>query len=167
MKVQLCPIKSNHVDLFIKTFNDSLGKFEGEMEMDKWDIVCNNQEIYINNEFVGFVGYQVWEVMDPVLKINECICNFMIFEEFRGKGYGTLALEEMVRTGKNKYNMIYCYVSPNNTDAIKFYLKKGMFVTKDHFYINKIVPEIMYKNDDGSYVVIFWEHNKRVLPNMK
>ena len=56
--------------------------------------------------------------------------DFRIFEEFQGKGYGTLMLKEIIKRYTKYGKPLVLYVYKNNDIAIHLYKKLGFEITR-------------------------------------
>ena len=91
------------------------------------------------------VGY-IWFLIEYHEKVKQAfICDFMIYKEYRNKGYGQLALSKMEKVAHD-----YCckesvlFVEENNMIAQKLYEKTGYEVIDKHndgFFMKKNLNE--------------------------
>lgn len=83
--------------------------------------------LFENNDLIGFCMLKDFD-LNEYPDITPNICNIMIFDEYRGKGYGTklveYATEELKKSG---YNKAYLWTDK----APKFYEKIGFTYVKD------------------------------------
>jgi len=86
----------------------------------------------------GIITYHVEKNECEIITLNAI---------YKNKGIGTMLLQELIKQArKNNWNRIWCITTNNNTDALRFYQKKG-FVLKA-IYPNaieesrKLKPEI-------------------------
>lgn len=63
-----------------------------------------------------------------------CVCFFYIDGHYRGKGYGTQALEKALKICWDDYRCIsaYCWVEANNYRAVKLYCQYGFLMEGDN-----------------------------------
>ena len=114
------------------------------------DIKNSMQEIYIDAELVGYIGFSEYEENG-----HKClgIGNFMIIE--RGQGFGSAIIQDIVAKYKNKYDLIYCFVDAKNDGAIRLYKKLGTVYDEDG------------PNDNGEYYVTFYDNGNWELTECK
>ncbi len=97
------------------------------------------KKIYYNSKHIGYIGFTEFnENKRRYLGIS----NFEILKEYRNKHHGTETINKIINDNKFKYDQIYCYVSPENKDAIRFYKRIGKVDTK-------------HKNEYGHYVILY------------
>ena len=83
--------------------------------------------------------YQEIELFDGNQKIGEAeveikgkmLSRLVIYEPYRGKGYGT----KIVKTLKDKYSCDYLWVNADNDKAIHVYKKCGFKIVKPTMYL--------------------------------
>lgn len=128
------------LDLF-RNYDKSIFKSDTRMSDD--DIKNNIKELYIDNKLVGYIGFSIYNEED-----SKClgIGNFMIID--RGKGYGTIIINDIIEKYKNDFDLIYCYVNADNEQAIKLYNRLGKVYTE------------YGTNDDNEYFVTFYDKRK-------
>ena len=115
----------------------------GDGGMSDSDIKNSIQEIYIDAELVGYIGFSEYEE-DGIKMLG--IGNFMTIQ--RGKGHGTKIITDIVETKKSQYDLIYCFVDADNSGAIRLYKKLGQVYDEDG------------PNDNGQYYVTFYDNGK-------
>lgn len=99
-------------------------------------------DILSNNKKVGTIGLSFYEDIKAI-----GLGSFEINSSLRGKGLGSATIRHIIKTYKNDYDLIYCYVEPKNTGAIKLYKKLG-----------KVYDDTV--NKDGYHYVVFYEKDK-------
>lgn len=95
-----------------------------ELKQYVFDQIENGLKIigYYNNELVGYLAYEIKEKATKFIWIDE----FVITESERGKGYGTLLMEELNNIAeKEQVKRIELNVFSFNENAIKLYKKLG------------------------------------------
>lgn len=105
-------------DLFKKKTKEELKEYVFEQIENGLKIIG-----YFNdNELVGYLGYEIKEKATKFIWIDE----FVITESERGKGYGTLLMEELNNIAeKEQVKRIELNVFSFNENAIKLYKKLG------------------------------------------
>ncbi len=78
-------------------------------------------EIYIKNRLVGDIKV-FGNKMDAVRQKAQIL---MVLGEQRGKGIGTLALEQLLAKIQDMYQSVYCHVNRYNIASIKMLRKNG------------------------------------------
>ncbi len=94
--------------------------------------------VVLGEEVIGSLWYQ---------KLNEktlFICDILIYEEFRGKGYGKLTLQELDKvTRELGLGQILLHVFSYNERAIRLYEKHGYVTASEEkqgsFYMKKVL----------------------------
>lgn len=82
------------------------------------------------------------------------ISPIFIKEDFRGKGYGTILLEEVV----NKYNKnLYAVIDPSNISSLKIHKQKG-FIHVNNLSTKGVITKF-YINENG-YLQLFLKKKK-------
>lgn len=85
--------------------------------------------IYNGDCMVGFTSY----ILDDDGDMN--LARFMIDKNYQGKGYGKLALKEVIELIKNNFDNkeVWMSIHPKNTTGIKLYIGAGFKVTETGF----------------------------------
>ncbi len=99
------------------TYSIAQSKFMNNMKM---------FAIYNNDCMVGFTSY----ILDDDGDMN--LARFMIDKNYQGKGYGKLALKEVIELIKNNFDNeeVWISIHPKNTNGIKLYIGVGFKVTE-------------------------------------
>ena len=95
-----------------------------ELKQYVFDQIENGLKIigYYNDELVGYLAYEIKEKATKFIWIDE----FVITESERGKGYGTLLMEELNNIAeKEQVKRIELNVFSFNENAIQLYKKLG------------------------------------------
>lgn len=103
----------------------------------------DNIDILLNNNIL--IGYVIYRKLDIIH-----IFKILIRDNYRGKEYAKLLLDNIILTSKN-FNKIYIEVRNNNQSAIKFYKKNGFYIinTINNFYKNPIDNAIIMEKCIG------------------
>lgn len=105
-------------DLFKKKTKEELKEYVFEQIENGLKIIG----YFDDNELVGYLGYEIKEKATKFIWIDE----FVITESERGKGYGTLLMEELNNIQeKENIQRIELNVFSFNENAIKLYKKLG------------------------------------------
>lgn len=125
-------------------------KFLVESDQDKEEINIELESkggdfynILNNGKKVGKVGLSIYEDIKAV-----GIGSLEIDASLRGSGLGTAAIKHIVKSYKDNYDLIYCYVDPKNIGAIKLYKRLG-----------KVYDDTV--NEDGYHYVVFYKKSKK------
>lgn len=117
-------------DLFKKKTKEELKEYVFEQIKNGLKIIG-----YFNdNELVGYLGYEIKEKATKFIWIDELV----ITEKERGKGYGTLLMNE-IKNIQEKENIqrIELNVFAFNESAVKLYKKLGYVEQRYIFELNK------------------------------
>ena len=117
-------------DLFKKKTKEELKEYVFEQNENGLKIIG-----YFNdNELVGYLGYEIKEKATKFIWIDELV----ITEKERGKGYGTLLMNE-IKNIQEKENIqrIELNVFAFNESAVKLYKKLGYVEQRYIFELNK------------------------------
>ena len=87
--------------------------------------------IYKDEEMIGLLMYRDWGQPPKAYVLDQ----FMIDENFQGKGYGKLAIKLVVKLLKedHKYNRLELGCSRENNDAMRFYESCGFYYSGDDY----------------------------------
>ncbi|NDI35761.1 GNAT family N-acetyltransferase [Chengkuizengella sediminis] len=99
------------------TYSIAQSKFENNMYL---------FAIYNDDCMVGFTSY----ILDDDGDMN--LARFMIDKNYQGKGYGKLALKEVIELIKNNFDNkeVWMSIHPNNTTGMKLYIDAGFKITE-------------------------------------
>ena len=115
-----------------KKFTVALKKMNESSNNAKWF------KIKDNGVEIGKYGLSFYDDIKAV-----GIGDLEIYPEYRNRGYGTRAIQDIVDKYKKDYDLIYCFVDANNTNAIRLYRHIGKVNNK--------------KNKNGQYYVEFYK----------
>ena len=105
-------------DIFVKKTYEEIKEYT----LEKMDKELKVLGCYKDDKLIGFLSYYIWERANKYLWIDE----FEITESERGKGYGTLLMNEVREIAKReKLSRIELNCWAFNKNAIKFYEKLG------------------------------------------
>lgn len=123
--IKLVEINQNnleHYQLFARKYNSTLCEFQSRIYPSKSSDIVNWYYIKLNQKYIGSIWLEKQANMPfAVLGI------FIADEEFRNKGFGTLAVNAIISTAASKMQIdeIRLNVRESNTRAIKCYIKCG------------------------------------------
>ncbi|MBP2145115.1 ribosomal protein S18 acetylase RimI-like enzyme [Methanofollis sp. W23] len=98
-----------------------------DAQIHAYDIEWETSAILLNSKVIGFSMYGVWHDSKGKDEDEVWLDRFMIDQKYQGKGYGKLALRELIAMLTAKYHCddIYLSVYENNQSAIALYKKTG------------------------------------------
>lgn len=104
-------------------------------------------KIMVNNILVGFIA------LDRYFDNSICITCIHILEDYRNRGYGYEAINQVISS--NKKCDIYGFVNVKNERAIKFYQKHWYFLDNRRSGLTKQLDNAYYVKSLKSYEIRF------------
>lgn len=81
--------------------------FNAKKNMDKNMVIKSIQQIFFNNELIGYIGFSRFnEDGKKYLGIGD----FMVIPKYQSSGHGTKIIKDIIERNKDEYDEIYCYV---------------------------------------------------------
>ena len=141
--------RKQHLDRFENICRENHWVLKGER------VIRANTKPYVIMYQNTLIGYYA---IDEVSGKQHCFWGFYILPQYRGKGYGTIALLKVAFTmfKMKQTNCLFCHCHKDNGIAKHIYLKYGYLYGKDERLYDSFVscqyPQI---NDYGEYTIVF------------
>jgi len=115
--------------------------FENYSINKKFIIEENKFKLFIDNNLVAETSYNIEESDEFFNEKYISIYDLETFEQFRGKGYARLLLEEIFKYTKDKLKIkiITLIVDKDNYKAVNLYLKTGFEIFIEYEYSYSLV----------------------------
>jgi len=141
----------NEISDFLKVMKDV---FDEDSDMSESAIKKSMKSIYFKNKLIGYVGFSEYNIKG---KKYLGIGNFIILPKYQRQGYGTDVIEDIIRTNKDNYDEIYCYVDKDNKKAIRFYdkiakINKKHLNENGYFYVSLYKESVEDIHDNWCYI---------------
>lgn len=103
--------------------------------------------VRINNELVGYI-YISKNISDEVFLESS------LFNEYKGKKYGKLILDEVSNYLINEYNLksLVLDIDPSNNSAIRTAISVGYEIDEEEYIKRGMTGKILYRLDNYNYI---------------